>query len=134
MSRSGMDHGASPDRPRCSIHAVELSSSGECLICSQLIPVKRAPEVAVFMDGDDEGYRAWIAKHRGGYVINIQKSLNPTDARLHQATCDTINGDPARGEVFVGDYIKVCGLRRTGLDEWAIGTLGATVAECERCF
>ncbi len=31
----------------------------------------------VFKDADDAGYRAWIAKHQGGYVNNVQKSLNP---------------------------------------------------------
>ena len=119
---------------RCSIHAVELSSSGECQICSQLMPVNQTPEVTVFKDGDDEGYRAWIAKHRGGYVINIQKSFNLTDARLHQGTCGTINGDPSRGEVFVGDYVKVCGLRRAALEDWAISEWRSTVAECRHCF
>lgn len=133
MSGSELEQGDSP-RPRCSIHGAELSSSGECQTCSQLIPVTPPSEVTVFSDGDDDGYRAWIAKHRGGCVINIQKSLNPTDAHLHQATCGTINDKPARGEVFVRDYVKVCGLRRNGLDEWAIDTLGATVPECGLCF
>lgn len=119
---------------RCSIHAVELSSSGECQICSQLMPVNQTPEVTVFKDGDDEGYRAWISKHRGGYVMNVQKSLNPTGARLHQATCFTINDDPAGGEAFVGDYIKVCGLRRIDLNDWAISRWGTTVTECDHCF
>ena len=112
---------------RCSLHDVELSSSGECPICSQLI-------VKVFKDADDAGYRAWIAKHQGGYVINVQKSLNPTDARLHHATCHTINDDPSRGEVFVGDYVKVCGLRLSALEDWAISEWRSSVAKCRHCF
>ena len=127
MSDSRMDHGASPDRRRCSLHDVELSSSGECPTCSQLI-------VRVFKDADDAGYRAWIAKHQGGYVINVQKSLNPTDARLHHATCHTINDDPSRGEVFVGDYVKVCGLRLSALEDWAISEWRTSVAKCRHCF
>jgi hypothetical protein len=31
----------------------------------------------VFKDADDAGYRAWIAKHQGGYVNNVHKSLYP---------------------------------------------------------
>jgi hypothetical protein len=130
MSGRGMDHAASPGRPRCSIHEAELGSTGECPICSELI----APSVKVFDEGNDEGYRTWIAQHRGGYVINIQKSFNPTDARVHQATCHDINDEPARGETFVGDYVKVCAVRRIHLDEWEKTTLGTTVEECRNCF
>jgi hypothetical protein len=34
---------------------------------------------------DDSGYLAWIAAHPGGYVINIRRGYNPSDARLHLA-------------------------------------------------
>lgn len=134
MSDNGKNRKDSAGRPSCSIHDVELSSSGECPKCAQLMGASRQPDVRVFENGDDDGYRAWVAVHRGGYVINIQKSFNPADARLHQATCPTINGEPARGDVFVGDYVKVCGLRRTDLDGWAADSLGAGVPECELCF
>ena len=90
--------------------------------------------VIVFEHGDDEGYRAWIAKHRGGYVINIAKSFNLSEACLHQATCHTINDQPARGEVFVGDYVKVCGTRRIDLEDWSDIMLGTTVPPCSICF
>lgn len=91
--------------------------------------------MTVFDDGrDDDRYRAWVAIHRGGYVINIEKSFNPTDAILHQATCHTINGDPAPGDVFVGDYVKVCAARRAELDRWAMRNVGVLVAPCQICF
>ncbi len=122
-----------PRRPRrCGLHDVALSVKGVCDECAKLIPP--AMTVTVFADGDDEGYRAWVAFHRGGYVINIQRSYNPSDAVLHQATCYTINGDPARGDVFVGDYVKVCGSRRAALDEWASRTVGTLIKTCEICF
>ena len=118
-------------RPLCSLHGVELTESGECEDCSQLMtPVA----VAVFEDGDDQGYRAWVARHRGGYVINIAKSFNLSEAVLHQASCVTINDEPASGSVFVGDYVKVCGLRRAELDEWSVRELGALVPPCQLCF
>jgi len=36
---------------------------------------------------DDGAYLGWVAAHADGYVINIQRSLNPADARLHHARC-----------------------------------------------
>lgn len=36
---------------------------------------------------DDDGYRGWLKRNPRGYVINIQRSLNPSDARLHDADC-----------------------------------------------
>ena len=117
---------------RCSLHDVALTDTGVCEQCTRMFPSR--PSVTVLQDGDDDGYRAWLAKHRGGYVINIQRSFNPSDARLHQAECSTINGQPARGDVFVGDYIKVCALRRADLDRWATEQTGAPIKTCELCF
>lgn len=57
---------------------------------------------------DDQGCLTWTAAHPGGYAINIQRSLNPGDARLHRADCRTINGRPARGATWTGPYIKIC--------------------------
>ena len=56
---------------RCSFHDIELAS-GKCDECSKLMPVGQAVIVTVFDHGDDDGYRAWIARHRGGYVIDIR--------------------------------------------------------------
>lgn len=130
----GMGNEKSPGRLRCSVHERELNASGQCASCAQMISPGPSVAMTVFTDGDDDGYRAWVAKHQGGYVINIQKTFNPTDARLHQANCGTINGDPAQGDVFVGDYVKVCGFRRTELDKWAVSELGAAVQQCQICF
>ncbi len=56
---------------------------------------------------DDPAYLGWLDSN-AGYVINIQESLNPSDARLHHAGCYTIRGEPARGRTWTGPYIKVC--------------------------
>ena len=119
---------------RCWLHDVELAANGECDECSRILAVRQQGTVTVFDNGDDDGYRAWVAIHRGGDVINIEKSFNPTDAILHQATCHTINDDPARGDVFVGDYVKVCARRRSELDDWAIRNVGTLVSTCQVCF
>ena len=123
-------------RRRCGLHEVELAATGECDECSRLLTVTQPLTVTLFNgddDGDDDGYRAWIAIHRGGYVVNIHKTYNPSDAILHQATCHTINGEPARGNVFVGDYVKVCAARRAALDEWAILNVGTLIPPCQIC-
>jgi hypothetical protein len=36
--------------------------------------------------------------------------------------------------VFVGDYVKVCALRRLELDDWAIRNVGAQIEPCRLCF
>jgi hypothetical protein len=134
MTAGGINKEEAPRRLRCSLHDVELPASGECDECSKLLPVGRPVTLKVFDDGDDDGYRAWSAKHRGGYVINIQKNYNPSEAYLHQANCRTITGEPARGDVFVGDYVKVCALRRAELDDWVIRNAGASITPCNHCF
>jgi len=52
--------------------------------------------IELFRD-DDEGYAAWLAAHAQGYVLNIQRTLTASDARVHRADCRTITGTPPRG-------------------------------------
>ena len=86
--------------------------------------------VAEFRD-DNQAYLSWVAAHPDGFVINIQRSLNPSDARLHRASCYTIRGEPPRGE-FVGEYIKICSESQTDLTGWALGSVGP-VQDCGTC-
>lgn len=39
---------------------------------------------------DDDGYRDWLNKHPGGYVINVPRSHSPIDAFLHDAGCSAL--------------------------------------------
>jgi hypothetical protein len=64
-----------------------------------------------FVD-DDRGYLDWLAQHPDGFVINTGRTPTATYLVLHRAGCGTINGKPARGTTFTGDYAKVCGARR----------------------
>ena len=43
-----------------------------------------------FRDGDGD-YLAWFAGHTDGYVINILRSYSANGARVHRASCRTIN-------------------------------------------
>jgi hypothetical protein len=82
---------------------------------------------------NDRGYLAWTAAHTGGYVINIQRSLNPSDARLHRADCYTINGQPARGKTWTGPYIKICSASAGDLQDWARAHLSSAIPRCGAC-
>src|SRR5438270_9830281 len=113
MSGGGMNE----DRRSCSLHDIELNAAGVCDECSKLTAARPAVDVTVF-DGDEGEYQRWLDGHRRGYVINILRSLNPKEARLHCADCDSIS-DPTTPYV-TRDYVKVCGDRRAELDEWAI--------------
>lgn len=82
---------------------------------------------------DDVAYLAWVAAHPRGYVINIHRSLNASDARVHQADCHTITGEPARGNTWTGPYIKICSFALEELDGWARELLGLTIRRCGVC-
>jgi hypothetical protein len=46
---------------------------------------------------DDDGYRAWLALHPQGYVINVPvRYQRGNEVRLHHATCRGIAPSPAR--------------------------------------
>jgi hypothetical protein len=62
--------------------------------------------VELFRDSDQD-CAAWLAANAQGYVLNIQRSLNPSDARMHSAACRTIAGTP-RGNTRTRDYVKAC--------------------------
>jgi hypothetical protein len=86
-----------------------------------------------FRDHDDVGYLQWLAGHHDGFVINIQRSHNPRDARLHTVGCRTITGTPARGDTFTGDWVKVCSVSLEELDDWAVQEVGSAVQRCPTC-
>lgn len=84
-----------------------------------------------FVD-DDRGYLAWLAHHPDGFVINTERSPTATYLMLHRAGCGTINGRPARGTSFTGDYTKLCGER--GELEGFARQLGGQAQPCMRCL
>ncbi len=49
--------------------------------------------VEEFRNCNDDDYLRWVADHHRGYVLNIQRTCNPHNARLHLAHCETIR-DP----------------------------------------
>jgi hypothetical protein len=67
--------------------------------------------------------------------MNIERSLNTSDARLHYASCRTINGTPARGNTWTGPYIKICATSPADLQTLGsrVQLLSATVPSCGTC-
>lgn len=88
--------------------------------------------VGEFRD-DDAGYLQWLAAHADGYVVNIVRSYGRSTARLHRASCWTINGQPSNGVALTGQYVKVCALQLAELDQWAIDQVGHPIARCGAC-
>lgn len=82
---------------------------------------------------DDQGYAAWLAANDLGYVLNIQRSLNPSDARIHHAACRTITGAPTRGMTWTGPYVKACSPSLPELDAWALAHARSAITRCGIC-
>jgi hypothetical protein len=82
---------------------------------------------------DDAGYLAWLAKHQEGYVINIARSHNTSQARLHLASCRTIGNQTPMESTWTGPYVKVCSQRRADIEQWAAETVGQSIDPCGTC-
>ena len=88
--------------------------------------------IALYVD-DDDGYRDWLKRNPRGYVINIQRSLNPSDARLHDANCRDLIAQLRRDVQLAVSYVKVCGEDRAEVDQWAADNVGEPVQLCGHC-
>lgn len=82
---------------------------------------------------DDDGYRGWLKRNPRGYVINIQRSFNPSDARLHDADCRDLIAQLQRDVQLAVSYVKVCGENRAELDQWAADNVGEPIQLCGHC-
>ncbi len=92
----------------------------------------QSAEIIEFRD-DDVAYLNWLSAHPAGYVINIQRSLNPVDARLHHASCRTIVDEPPRGGPRTGPYIKICSINLGDLNDWGVARAGEAITACGTC-
>lgn len=97
--------------------------------------------VSKFRD-DDAGYLDWLAAHPNGYVINavrnysdfaLREVTSAWMARVHCASCRTINSQHSRGET-TGRYVKVCAEELSELEDWATSAVGELVAGCTVCY
>lgn len=84
-------------------------------------------------DRDDEGYLRWVVANPDGFVLNLPRSGGISETRLHRADCRTITGEPARGETWTGDYLKLASGEKWRLDDWATEELGSAPVRCPIC-
>lgn len=82
---------------------------------------------------EDAAYLKWTSQHRGGYTINIQRTLNPSNARLHRADCRTVSGSHPRNGPRTSHYIKVCANDIAELDAWATAHGLGAIGRCAVC-
>jgi hypothetical protein len=89
------------------------------------------PGITVFQD-DDRGFFSWLDDHPDSYFINSERAPKPTYLVLHRHDCSHFD----RGTTvhWTKDYIKICCSDRSGLEEWATGTVGGDVTLCRTCF
>jgi hypothetical protein len=85
----------------------------------------------VFQD-DDRGFFSWLDDHPDSYFINSERVPKPAYLVLHRHDCSHFD----RGTTvhWTKDYIKICCPDRSGLEEWATGTVGGDVTLCRTCF
>ena len=88
--------------------------------------------VRAFRD-DDGSYLSWVTAHPDGFVINIRRSYNKTDARVHRAACPTISGQKVGGKAWTDQYVKVCAERRDDLLGWTAHQFEAPILPCGTC-
>lgn len=92
----------------------------------------RANKTVIFID-DEDGYRAWIAEHSGGYVLNSYRRPKASYLKLHRAFCSRISGTPPRGATWTSPFMKVCAEDRSALEAWAAAEASGTVSPCAWC-
>jgi hypothetical protein len=88
--------------------------------------------VHVYRD-DDDGYRDWLKKYPGGYVINIPRNYSPNEAHLHDASCSTLTAQLDRDVCLTGPYVKVCGQTLAEVERWPTHNGCGPVEPCGFC-
>lgn len=84
-----------------------------------------------FID-DDIGYLDWIDRNHQGFVVNTYRNPSSKCLILHRAACGTISTSK-RTNWTTRDYIKICSLRRTELEEWGKREVGENPKPCQIC-
>ncbi len=89
-----------------------------------------APQATAFLH-DDDGYRAWLAAHPEGFVLNVTRSASAASV-LHRAGCSTLRAGTGTGQRATRRAPKVCG-EAAALEKWSAAG-GTAVAPCRHCL
>ena len=79
---------------------------------------------------DERGYRAWLAQHPGGFVVNQRWK---TYLRLHRATCTYIRLTGVQHTNPDAVSTKVCGDDLVALKAWVKNRYGREPDPCGAC-
>lgn len=82
---------------------------------------------------DDSGYRMWLDANPTGVVLNIARSHNPADAKLHLAACRTLTHQIRGGSAATKQYVKICAGQLAELEQWATANGIALPPVCAAC-
>jgi len=88
---------------------------------------------------NEDGYIKWIESHPNGFVINTEKSKNPSYMVLHRADCyhiSTYNAMSKPGGFTTRQFIKICAMSKDDLREWVKVNGrqdGSFSSECPNC-
>jgi len=81
---------------------------------------------------DDEAYRAWIADHPNGFVLNTFREPKPTYLILHRADCGSISSGRI-SDYTTGKYIKICSVDENDIERWGRDHTGGDLHNCQLC-
>lgn len=90
------------------------------------------PTLHLFED-DDEGYVAWISKHKFGFVLNSERPPTPNYLKLHRSSCSTVREQIGEGEYWTRTYLKACSERKSSLIDWAESKTQSKPDSCPFC-
>ena len=89
--------------------------------------------IQIFQD-DDRGYLDWVAENPDGYVLDIRRGFDTSDAELHRASCRDISGENPRRESWTGPYIKLCSPDVAAFDQFAAVRARVPIDRCLACL
>jgi hypothetical protein len=92
--------------------------------------VDHPQSISIFCD-DDHGFFGWLDGHPDGYFLNCERRPKPNYLVLHRPSCPHFTRNPIH---WTKEYIKVCSVSRSDLEEWASGTVGGSATLCRNCF
>jgi hypothetical protein len=85
-----------------------------------------------FVDAD-ERFLAWASEHNDGFVLNIERSLNPAESFIHRATCTNLIDKRVQPAGRTTSWIKVCSNKKEDLVAWLRVEADAEPRLCSRC-
>lgn len=84
-----------------------------------------------YFQNQDEGFQRWMSDNPSGWVVNVNRNIEPDTVRIHRSNCQTLVGRPHNGVAWTVSP-KVCSNDPAVLKQWTDGQ-ALTLWECSRC-